>query len=290
MLFPIGVLIVLGSVAFGYGAHGGRFGILWQPLEVVIILGAAIGAFIISNPKTVIKDVLAGFKKLMKGNPYKKEDYIELLTFLFSICKIMKTKGMLDVEPAIDNPHEHELFTKYPKVIGNHHGVEFFCDYIRLITMGMDNFYQMEDLMDRDIEDHAHEKATTAGAVSNMADGMPALGIVAAVLGVITTMGSITEPPEILGELIGAALVGTFLGVLMSYGIVGPIGSFLTKFGEGEVEYLKVIKVAIIAHMHGNAPQITVEFARKVVPGHFRPTFIEIDQIINGPTPPPTPS
>lgn len=285
MLFIIGFIIVFGSVGAGYGLHGGNFGVLWQPFEVLIIFGAAIGAMIISNPGFLLKQILSALKHPLKGTAYQKEDYKQLLLFLFNICKTMKTKGMLEVEPALDDPHSSELFTEYPKVVANHHGTDFFCDYMRMVTMGMENHYQLEDLMDKEIELHHHEAEAPASAVANMADGMPALGIVAAVLGVINTMGSITEPPEILGGLIGAALVGTFLGVLMAYGLVGPMGSIMTKYAASETEYFQVLKAAIIAHVQGNAPVVTVEFARKVVPGHLRPSFKELDEAINGPAP-----
>lgn len=283
MLFIIGIITVFGCVALGYGAHGGHFGVLWQPYEVVIIVGAAVGAFVISNPTPVLKGVLGSLKYLMKGTPYHHDDYKELLAFLFNICKTMKTKGMLEVEPALDNPTESDFFTKYPKFLNNEEGLVFFCDYMRLVTMGMENHYQLEDLMDKELDILHHEGETIAGAVTNMGDGLPALGIVAAVLGVINTMGSITEPPEILGGLIGAALVGTFLGVLLAYGLVGPMGAFLGKYFNAKIEYLNVIKAGIIAHVQGNAPQVTVEFARKVVPEHDRPSFQELDEMINAP-------
>ena len=282
MLFIIGVIVVFGSVAGGYAMHHGNFAVLWVPNEFVIILGSAIGAYIISNPKSVLKGTVPGIKKIIKGTPYQKDDYIDMLMFLYGICKLMKTKGMLQIEPALDNPHESELFTKFPKFHHNHHAVEFFCDYFRMVTMGMDNHYQLEDLMDKEIEQHHHEAEAPAGAILGMADGMPALGIVAAVLGVIQTMGSITEPPEILGGLIGAALVGTFFGVLMGYGLIGPMGTALTKYTASETEYFQVLKAAIISHIQGNAPVVTVEFARKIIPGHLRPSFMEIDALING--------
>lgn len=281
MLFLIGFVTVFGMVALGYGAHGGNFAVLWQPTEVVIIFGAAAGAFIISNPSNMIKDVLKSFKNLFKGTPYGKENYKQTLLFLFSICKLMKTKGMLEVEPALDAPYESELFTAYPKFSEDHHAVDFFCDYMRLVTMGMDNHYQLEDLMDKEIDMHHHTAEEAATAVNTVGDGLPALGIVAAVLGVIMTMGSIAEPPEILGGLIGAALVGTFLGILFGYGLVGPIASFLGKYASQETEYLQVMKIALIAHIQGNAPVVTVEFARKAVPSHLRPSFVELDEAIN---------
>lgn len=285
MLIPIGLVVVFGCVAGGYAMHHGNFAVLWQPNEVVIIFGAAIGSTIVANPGFVLKGIFGGIGKSIKGNPYHKHDYIELLSFLFNICKFMKTKGMLEVEPALDDPKSSELFTAYPRFLNNAKGVEFFCDYMRLVTMGMDNSMHLEDLMDKDLDIYEHDLATPATSLNTMADSMPALGIVAAVLGVIQTMGSIAEPPEILGGLIGAALVGTFLGILMGYGMVGPLAAIMSKNAHMEAEYFQVLKAAIISHIQGNAPVITVEFARKVVPGHDRPTFAEMDAIINGPAP-----
>ena len=285
MFFLIGFVMVFGCVALGYGAHGGSFAVLWQPFEVVIIVGAAIGAFIIANPGYVIKGVMKSLKNMLKGVPFAKPDYMDLIAFTFNICKTMKTKGMLEVEPALDAPYESDFFTKYPKFIRHHHAVDFFCDYLRLVTMGLDNHYQLEDLMDRELEVHHHDEEAISSAIITMGDGLPALGIVAAVLGIINTMGSISEPPEILGGLIGAALVGTFLGVLLAYGLVGPIGQFLTKYAAAESDYLNCIKSSILAHVQGNAPQVTVEYCRKLVPSHFRPTFEEVDQLINSAVP-----
>ena len=281
MLFIIGFVVVFGSVAGGYLMHGGNLMILFQPSEFLIIGGAAIGAFIISNPPSVQKKVLKSLGKLFKSAPYNKAHYLELLTFLYKISKEMKTKGMLAIEAAIEEPHSSEFFTKYPKFNSDHHAVGFFCDNIRLITMGVDNHYQLEEIMDRDLESHHHDLENAAGAVNGMGESFPALGIVAAVLGVIITMGSITEPPEILGHLIGAALVGTFFGILMCYGLVSPMGGYLAKFADAESNYMECLKVAIIAHVQGNAPAVTVEFVRKAIPDHVRPTFKEVEDAVN---------
>jgi len=281
MLFPIGVLVVIGCVIGGYVMHHGKLPVLWQPNEFIIIIGASIGAFIISNPPHIIKGVLKNLKVLMKGAPFNKAAYIELLQLSFLLFKTARTKGMLELESHIENPHESQIFAKFPKVSHDHHAMEFLCDYLRLLTMGIDNQYAMEDVMNAELEIHHKESHTIAHAVTLMGDGMPALGIVAAVLGVITTMGSITEPPEILGGLIGAALVGTFTGVLVSYGFIGPMGTSMATYGEQQAKFLECIKVGIIAHMQGNAPQVTVEFMRKNIPSDFRPTFAEVEAALS---------
>ncbi len=281
MLFLVGVAVVLGSVIGGHVMHHGNVAVLWQPNEFIIICGAALGSFLIGNPGKVVKDVGKSLKYLVKGSPYKKANYIELLTLLYLTFKLMKSKGMLEMEGHIEQPEESSLFSSYPGFLKNHHAVAFLCDNLRVMTMGVEDHYQIEELMEHDLEAHHHEHERISTAVVNMGDAMPALGIVAAVLGVITTMGSITEPPAILGGLIGAALVGTFSGVLISYGFVSPIGKFLGAYYEDDIKYLQCIKVALLAHLHGNAPIVSVEFARASIDGHERPTFTELDEVIN---------
>ncbi|MEI7669910.1 MAG: flagellar motor stator protein MotA, partial [Pseudomonadota bacterium] len=236
MLFLAGVVVVFGSVIGGYVMHHGKLDVLWQPNEFIIIIGAAIGSFLIGSPMKVVKGTMKSFKYLMKGSPYKKANYIELLTMLYMVFKTMKSKGMLEMEGHIENPKDSELFNKYPGFLKNHHAVSFLCDNVRVMTMGVEDHYQIEEMMDHDLESHHHEHERVATAVVNMGDSMPALGIVAAVLGVITTMGSITEPPAVLGGLIGAALVGTFSGVLISYGFVTPIGKFMGIYFEDDLK------------------------------------------------------
>jgi chemotaxis protein MotA len=281
MLFLVGTLVVFASVIGGYTMHHGNLAVLWQPNEFIIIIGAAIGSFLISNPMKVVKDVGKSLKYLMKGTPYKKANYVELLTLLYVVFKTMKSKGMLEMEAHIENPKDSALFSQYSGFIKNHYAVAFLCDNLRVMTMGVEDHYQIEELMERDLESHHHEHERISTAIVNMGDAMPALGIVAAVLGVITTMGSITEPPAVLGSLIGAALVGTFSGVLLSYGFVSPIGKFLGAYYEDDIGYLKCIKVALLAHLHGNAPVVSVEFARASISGHERPSFSETDTAIN---------
>ena len=281
MLFLVGIAVVLGSVIGGYTMHHGNLAVLWQPNEFIIIIGAAIGSVLIGNPGKVCKGVLKSLKYTMKGSPYKKAHYVELLTMLYTVFKTMKTKGMLEMEAHIENPHESAIFSQFHTFVKNHHATDFLCDNLRVMTMGVEDHYQIEELMEKDLESHHHEHERISTAVINMGDAMPALGIVAAVLGVITTMGSITEPPAVLGGLIGAALVGTFSGVLISYGFISPIGKVIGTYYEDDLAYLQCIKVAMLAHLHGNAPVVSVEFARNSIMGNERPSFKEIDEVLN---------
>lgn len=277
MKFIIGFLTVAGCVFGGYSIHG-DMKILWQPIELLIIFGAAIGAFIIGNMGKNIKDTLKSMKYLFKGAPYKKADYVELLKLQYHLFKTMRSKGMLELEQHIENPHSSSLFNAYPGFSKDHHMVDFLCDYLRLMTMGVEDYYQLEDLMDRELEVHDKHGKHVAHAVQQMAEGMPALGIVAAVLGVIVTMGSINEPPEILGGLIGAALVGTFLGVLISYGFVSPMSNHIGEYYADKVQYMRCLRNGLLGHVKGMAPAVSVEFARTSLGDTEKPTFAEIEQ------------
>jgi chemotaxis protein MotA len=280
MLVIVGSVIVFACVFGAYSVHG-DLAVLWQPLEFVIILGAALGAFITGNTKANIKQTIKGLKRAMKGPTYKKPDYIELLSVLYQIFKVAKTKGMLALEQHVEKPDESAIFAAFPKFQKDHHAVEFLCDYLRMMTLGTENPNEVETLMDAELETHHHELNGASHAIQTMADGMPALGIVAAVLGVILTMGSITEPPEVLGELIGAALVGTFFGVLMSYGVVGPVSNAIKGVDEVDAKYYQCMKSGMLAHMQGYPPAVSVEFARKVIVSTDRPTFYEVEQTVS---------
>ena len=282
----VGIVIVLGCTLGGYTAMGGKLGVLWQPFEAVIIVGAAIGAFVIGNTGDVVKAAGGAIGKTLKGSQYKKDSYVELISLLYQILKVAKTKGNLGLEQHVENPQDSALFQQFPGVLANETAVTFMCDYLRMMTLGSDDPNEMETLMDEEIEVVHHEHSEVAHALQTMADGMPALGIVAAVLGVIKTMGSITEPPEILGKLIGGALVGTFLGVWVSYGFLAPIAAKAQAVYNAEIKYLYCIKAALLAHMHGSPPAVSVEFARKALLTHDRPTFYEIEEAV-GALPPP---
>jgi chemotaxis protein MotA len=280
MLIIIGSLIVLGSVIGGYAAPGGHLAVLWQPFEFIIIVGAAVGGFIIGNPKSVLKRTGKGFGKMLKGPKYSKKNYVELLSLLYLIFKLAKTKGMLALETHVEKPDESGLFAQFPSVTRDHHVLEFLCDYLRMMTLGTENPHELESLIDEELETHHHEANQVSSALRTLADAMPGLGIVAAVLGVIHTMGSITEPPEVLGHLIGAALVGTFLGILLSYGFVGPMANALQSVDEADAKYLQCIKIGLLAHLQGYPPAVSVEFARKALLENDRPTFYDIENAV----------
>jgi chemotaxis protein MotA len=278
MRLGIGIIVIFASVLGGYMAMGGHLEVLWQPFEAVIILGAAAGAYVIGNTGPVLKQSAGVFGTLLRGPRYNKAAYVELLGLQFSLFKLVQSKGVLALEPHIENPHESGIFQRFPKFAANHHAVEFMCDYLRMMTLGTNNVHELEALMDEELETHHQERERLVGAVQALADGTPALGIVAAVLGVIKTMGSISSPPEVLGHMIGGALVGTFLGVFVAYGFFGPMAQALRSIYEAEHKYYLSMKTGLLAHISGYAPVMAIEFARKMLMSEDRPTFLEIDE------------
>jgi len=282
MLFIIGAIMVIGCVVGGYLLDEGHLAVLWQPSEWVIIFGAAVGGTVIGTPGPILKQMGFAFKTLVSGTPYAKKDaYLQMLGFFFELSKMMRTKGVKEVEQHIDHPHESSLFQKYPLLSKDHHVEAFICDNVRLIVMGSGMPNQLDELMDEELNIHHTERNMIMGVFQTMADGMPALGIVAAVLGVINTMGNITEPPAILGHLIGAALVGTFSGVLLAYGFVGPISKNLEGAFTSEAAFYICLKVGIVNFARQLSPQIIVEFTRKHMPAAVRPSFAESEEYMN---------
>ncbi|MEQ8397054.1 flagellar motor stator protein MotA [Thalassobaculum sp.] len=280
MFVIIGWVVVTVSVLGGYMAMGGKLGPLWQPFELVIIGGAGVGAFIVANPKYILSKAGYGFKAALKGPKYSKEDYLELLSLLYAIFKLAKTKGMLAIEAHIERPEESSLFQAFPKFSADHHAMDFLCDYLRMMTLGTDNPHELADLLDEELETHHAEDAQVQSAYQTMGDGFPALGIVAAVLGIIKTMSSITEPPEVLGKLIGGALVGTFLGILLAYGFVSPLSATMGAVFTADAKYLGCIRAGLLAHVSGYAPAVSVEFARKALMSKDRPSFFEVEEAV----------
>ncbi|MDD2324426.1 MAG: flagellar motor stator protein MotA [Alphaproteobacteria bacterium] len=278
--FVIGVVTAVACTLGGYVGAGGHLSVLADaaPLEIVIMGGTAAGGFIIANTKTIKKRTAKAMKLLFQKPKYTKESYIELLSMMYQMFKLAKTKGMLALEAHVEKPEESSIFQAFPGFLNNHHAVEFFCDYLRLFTLGADKPFEIEALMDEELEVHHAENEAIPTAITNVADAMPAIGIVAAVLGVIHTMGAISEPPEVLGKLIGGALVGTFMGVWTSYGFIAPMGQFVKATLDAESRYLQCLKVGMLAHLQGFAPSISIEYARKALMTDVRPSFMEVEE------------
>lgn len=280
MKFYVSCAAIIFCVLIGYIGSGGHLKVLFQPFEFLIILGAAIGSFVIANPSTIISRTIPNILKIINGPKYHKKDYMQLLNLLYGIFNLAKTKGMLSLETHIENPYDSSVFQKFPSFMVNTLALNFLCDYLRLLTIGSDNPQQMEDLMEKELEIIFNEDFADITALEKLADGLPALGIVAAVLGVIHTMGAISQSPEILGQLIGGALVGTFFGILVSYGFVSPMSQALKHVLEMDQKYLLCIKTAIVAYLGGGAPLIIMEYARKILNDEFKPTFSELEEMI----------
>ncbi len=280
----IGIVLLFGMVFGSYILAGGKMEVILHslPYELMAILGAGVAAFLIGNSVTTIKATLGGFAKVFAGNKWKKQDYKDLLSLLFQLTKTMKSKGVIALESHIEKPAESAIFQKYPKILKDHFATDFICDTLRMMTMNLEDPHQIEDAMEKQLEKHHHEGLAGAHALQTMADGLPALGIVAAVLGVIKTMGSITEPPEILGGMIGGALVGTFLGVFLAYGLVGPMAVRLKDIVDGDGAFYKIIQSVLVAHLHGNAAQISVEIGRGDIPSSAQPSFLEMEESLQG--------
>ena len=276
----IGIVMLFGMVFGSYALAGGKFDVIIHaaPHELMAIGGSAIAAFLISNSIGVVKSAMGGLGKAFAGPKWKKQDYKDLLSLLFALTKTMKSKGVIALESHIEKPGESTIFQKYPKVMKDHFAIDFICDTLRMMTMNLEDPHQIEDAMEKQLEKHHHEAANAPHALQNMADALPALGIVAAVLGVIKTMGSITEPPEILGGMIGGALVGTFMGVFLAYGLVGPLAARLQAIVDEEAAFYKIIQSVLVAHLHGNAAQISVEIGRGDIPSSAQPSFMEMEE------------
>jgi chemotaxis protein MotA len=282
-MLTIGGLVFLLVCVFGsYVMSGGSMAVLIEalPFEMLTIGGAAIGTFLMANSMHDVKHTLGGFGKIIKGAVFHKADYVELLSLLFCFVRLAATKGALALEPHIEKPDDSTIFQKFPKILKNHHASRMVCDYLRMVGMNADDPNQIEDVMARELKKTLNEEMHGSHALQSMADALPALGIVAAVLGVIKTMSHINEPPAVLGAMIGGALVGTFLGVLLAYGMAGPFATRLGGVVQEESKYYEVIRAVIVAHLHGNAPQVSVEIGRKMAPNEHMPSFQELEEAV----------
>ena len=280
MLGAIGLIVTFACVFGIYIASGGKIEIILHalPHELGMIGGAALGAFLVSNKGTVAKRTPKEFVKAFTGSKWKKQDYKDLLVLMFTLCKLMKAKGLIALEQHIEKPEESSIFSQYPKISHDHFAIDLICDTLRSMTMGLENPISVEESIDKQLEKHHHEALGPGHALQNVADALPAIGIVAAVLGVIKTMASITEPPEILGKMIGGALVGTFLGVFLAYCIVGPVAVKNQAAHNEDHQFYFIIRDILVAHLKGMAPQVSVEMGRGQVPSHYQPTFAEIEE------------
>ena len=278
MLVIIGYVVILAAVFGSFVMGGGHMAALAQPLELMSIAGASLGAFFVANTSKVIKATVAALPSVFKGSRYTKAMYVDLLAMLYEILSKVRKEGLMSIERDIEAPAESAIFSKYPEIASDHHALEFLTDYLRMMVGGNLNAFEIENLMDNEIETHHHEGEVPIHAVAKAADGLPAFGIVSAVMGVVHTMESVGIPPAELGKLIAAALVGTFLGILLSYGFVGPLASTLEHKLNESSKMFQCMKVTLLASMNGYAPQVAIEFGRKVLYSTERPGFLELEE------------
>ncbi len=281
MLSLIGFILTFILVFGTYIHSGGKIEIILHalPHELPMIGGAALGAYLVANKGSVVKKTGKALAAGFKGPKWKKQDFKDLLCLLFMLCKLMKSKGMIAVESHIEKPEESSIFKQYPSLMKDHFALDLICDTLRTLTMGIENPMQIEETIDRQLEKHHHEAAAAGHALQGMADALPAIGIVAAVLGVIKTMASITEPPAVLGGMIGGALVGTFMGVFLAYCIVGPLASKALASGEQDHQFYFIIRDVLVSHLKGMAPQVSMEMGRGQIPTVYQPTFAEMEEL-----------
>jgi chemotaxis protein MotA len=284
MFVLVGWALALGCIFGVYIVHGGNISVILHalPFEMITIFGAAIGAFLANNQMKVVKAAIAGLGKCFKGSKFSKARYMELLALMFDILQKARKEGLMSIEKDVEDPSSSPLFQKYPNVGNDHHVTEFITDYLRMMVSGNLNAHEIESLMDQEIETHHQEEHAAVAAIGRLAGGLPAFGIVAAVLGVVNTMGSVGQPPAVLGGMIGSALVGTFLGILLAYGFVEPLGGLLEQKVEEAGKELQCIKTTLLASMQGYAPQVAIEFGRKVLYSGDRPTFAELEGHVKG--------
>lgn len=279
MLIIVGSAVVIASILIGYVASHGHIGALWQPFEVVIIGGAAFGAFLSGTPMRVVKQVFADSIGVLKGPKYSPADYVDLLAMLFEVFNKARKDGLMSLEEHVEAPENSPLFSKYPKLQGDHHLMDFLTDGLRLMVSGSMNAHELEPLLDLELETHHHESIAAAHAVQKISDGLPGFGIVAAVLGIVITMASVGDgDTAAIGGHVAAALVGTFLGILLAYGFVGPLSSAMEARAEADGKAFECVKAALIANLQGYNPTVAVEFARKTLSSAVRPSFSELEE------------
>jgi chemotaxis protein MotA len=281
MFAIIGIVIVFGSVLGGYLMEHGNIRVLIQPAELVVIGGAAIGTVLIANPLHILKQIVGGVAGVFGGSKFTKQRYLDSLKMMYELLNKARREGLMSLEGDVEDPAKSPLLSKYPAFLKDHHVRDYFCDTMRMAISGVEAF-DLDQLLDLDMEVHHHGASLPIASLSSMADSLPGLGIVAAVLGVVITMGALGGPPEEIGHKVAAALVGTFLGILLCYGLVGPLAASMQKIAEDEGAYLHVLRVVMISFLKGTAPIMAVEFARRAIPGHVRPGFLEVEKHCKG--------
>ena len=285
MFVIIGIVVVIGAVVGGYLMEHGNLKVLIQPAELVTIGGAAVGTVLIANPLHILKKMAGNIAGVFGGEKYGKAAYLDTLKMMFELFSRARKDGLMTLETDSDQPDKSPVFSKYPKFLKDHHALHFVCDTIRMAASGGVEPFDMDQMMELDMEVHHHDAGQPIAALSTMADALPGLGIVAAVLGIVITMGALGGPPEEIGHKVAAALVGTFVGILMCYGFIGPVSGNMAKASESEHAYYHVLRVAMVSFMRGTPPSIAVEFARRAIPGHLRPTFQEAEKHIKNRAP-----
>lgn len=278
MFAIIGILVVLGAVIGGFLMEHGPIRVLIQPSEALIICGAALGTLLVANPLHTLKGVMSGVLQVLKGSKFSKKRYLGALKMMYDMFNKIRRDGPNSVENDIEEPEKSKFFQAYPEFVRDHHARDFVCDTMRMVLMGGVEAFDVDQMIEVDMDVHSHESEESVGALSSVADSLPGLGIVAAVLGVVMTMSALGGPPEEIGKKVAAALVGTFLGILMCYGFIGPIAANLAKLAHEEHEYLHVLRVTMIAFMKGTSPLLAVEMGRRAVPAHLRPSFSEFEK------------
>jgi chemotaxis protein MotA len=283
MFAIIGILVVFGSVIGGFLMEKGHIMVLVQPAEFLILVGASIGTLLVANPIHIIKGILGGLIGVLKGSPFSKARYLSTIKMMYQFLNKVRKEGLLSVENDVEKPAESSIFKNYPEFLNDHHARDFVCDTLRTAITGGVEPFDMDQMMELDMEVHHHEATQPVNALNTVADALPGLGIVAAVLGVVITMGSLGGPPEEIGEKVAAALVGTFLGILLCYGVAGPLSSSMAKAADDQNEYLHVLRVLLLAFLKGSAPMIAIEMGRRAIPSHVRPSFDEMEKNCKAP-------
>ena len=280
MFAIIGIVVVFGCVAGGYLMEHGNLMVLVQPAELVIIFGAAIGTVLIANPLHILMKIGKGIAGVFGGSPFTKERYMDSLKLMYELFSRARKEGLMALEVESDAPEQSQIFSKHPKFLKDHHALSFVCDALRMAASGGIEAFDADQMMELDMDVHHHEATQPVAALSSMADSLPGLGIVAAVLGVVITMGALGGPPEEIGHKVAAALVGTFLGILLCYGLIGPIAANMSKVADDEHAYYHVLRVMLVALLKGTAPSVAIEIGRRAIPGHLRPSFQESEAFI----------